>query len=183
MIADLASHSLKASLRPLLASRSSEQFPSPSTSKPNISTTTGSTAILADHHSYTPTPRERAPTWAQPLALPRQAPRLGLLSHSFHVWPEVSVGVAALHHETDRNLFRPGPFELTKLSAQIAVLMERRDSNNSMQTPIAEPHRSPAPKCIQGTWGTAKTIVRDRGLKGLYSGFHLHLCEFQAEKT
>lgn len=26
-----------------------------------------------------------------------------------------------------------------------------------------------------GTFGTAKTIVKHRGLMGLYSGFHLHL--------
>jgi len=88
-----------------------------------------------------------------------------------------SVGVAP-GHELTCKLLRPGPFELTKLSAQIAVLMERRGSNNCMQSPTTEPRRSPAPKRVKGTWGTAKTIVRDRGLQGLYSGFHLHLREF-----
>lgn len=61
-----------------------------------------------------------------------------------------------------------GPFELTKLSAQISVLMARTNLS-SMDDPV---RRSYAQK---GTFATAKNIVLNRGLSGLYSGFHLHL--------
>lgn len=72
-----------------------------------------------------------------------------------------------------------GPFELTKLNAQIAVLMERGvDKHNSFECPEAKTSSSgkkAAPTA--GTFRTAKMIIRQRGVLGLYSGFHLHLRE------
>lgn len=87
-----------------------------------------------------------------------------------------------------------GPFELTKLSAQIAVLMQnggdaegnvsQRSSNqpskSQFQGNTAQSAGSPAPnkapkQKILGAFGTASSIVRQRGFLGLYSGFHLHL--------
>ena len=61
------------------------------------------------------------------------------------------------------------PFELTKLSAQISVLMAR-----SKTTSIDDPVRTSYQQ--KGTFSTAKNIVLHRGVMGLYSGFHLHLC-------
>jgi solute carrier family 25 (mitochondrial carnitine/acylcarnitine transporter), member 20/29 len=67
----------------------------------------------------------------------------------------------------------PGPFELTKLSAQIAVLMAKREMNQ----PAAVDERLRRQYEQLGTIRTAQLIVKTRGLKGLYSGFHLHLRE------
>ncbi|KAL9057016.1 MAG: hypothetical protein Q9162_002564 [Coniocarpon cinnabarinum] len=68
-----------------------------------------------------------------------------------------------------------GPFELTKLNAQIAVLMERGVGKYDS---FEAPDRSRAPDRKQptaGTFKTAKWIMKQRGVMGLYSGFHLHL--------
>ncbi|KAI9835591.1 MAG: hypothetical protein M1819_002042 [Sarea resinae] len=62
------------------------------------------------------------------------------------------------------------PFELTKLSAQISVLMA--GSNNvAMGGDDAVRHSYQQ----KGTLKTAQNIVQHRGVRGLYSGFHLHL--------
>lgn len=67
-----------------------------------------------------------------------------------------------------------GPFELTKLSAQVSVLMADR-SNSSLSEPIiTRPAGSNFGKNI-GTLQTAKNIVKNQGFMGLYSGFRLHL--------
>lgn len=61
-----------------------------------------------------------------------------------------------------------GPFEFTKLSAQIELLM-LRSKRSSLDDPshiVKFKHK--------GTLEVAKEIVRSRGLPGLYSGFHLH---------
>jgi solute carrier family 25 carnitine/acylcarnitine transporter 20/29 len=63
-----------------------------------------------------------------------------------------------------------GPFELTKLSAQISVLMAKTNAA-SVDDPIRRSYQQ------LGTFKTAKNIVKHRGVMGLYSGFHLHLCE------
>ncbi|KAI9773944.1 MAG: hypothetical protein M1840_006170 [Geoglossum simile] len=60
------------------------------------------------------------------------------------------------------------PFELTKLSAQISVLMAKT-SATSVDDPIRRSYQQ------LGTFKTAKNIVKHRGVMGLYSGFHLHL--------
>ncbi|KAI9867175.1 MAG: hypothetical protein M1813_009453 [Trichoglossum hirsutum] len=60
------------------------------------------------------------------------------------------------------------PFELTKLSAQISVLMAKTNAA-SVDDPIRRSYQQ------LGTFKTAKNIVKHRGVMGLYSGFHLHL--------
>ena len=62
------------------------------------------------------------------------------------------------------------PFELTKLSAQISVLMAKNNTT-SMTDPVKESLQTQ-----KGTFSTAKSIIQYRGIMGLYSGFHLHLC-------
>ncbi|RFU26043.1 hypothetical protein B7463_g10293, partial [Scytalidium lignicola] len=70
------------------------------------------------------------------------------------------------------------PFELTKLSAQVSVLMAER-SSSSISEPLVK--SGPAAEQIsasyqnKGTLETAKNIIKNRGLLGLYSGFKLHL--------
>jgi len=66
-----------------------------------------------------------------------------------------------------------GPFELTKLSAQVSVLMADRDRSS-----VSEPANGRAVAASyqnKGTFKTAKNIVKHRGFMGLYSGFNLHL--------
>lgn len=62
-----------------------------------------------------------------------------------------------------------GPFELTKLSAQISVLMADRDDGGGKNDAIRKSYQN------LGTWKTAQNLVKHRGWRGLYSGFHLHL--------
>lgn len=65
-----------------------------------------------------------------------------------------------------------GPFELTKLSAQISELMAR-SSGSSVDDPVRRSYQQ------KGTFKTARTIVLHRGFGGLYSGFSYHLCKFR----
>lgn len=60
------------------------------------------------------------------------------------------------------------PFEFTKLSAQIELLMQR-----SRRSSLDEPSHLLKYK-NKGTLQSARDIVKARGLMGLYSGFHLH---------
>ncbi|EON62868.1 hypothetical protein W97_02093 [Coniosporium apollinis CBS 100218] len=63
------------------------------------------------------------------------------------------------------------PFELTKLSAQIAVLMNDRNRSS-----VDEPLRKRIQSYQQmGTIKTARAIVKHRGFRGLYSGLQFHL--------
>ncbi|KAK6583281.1 hypothetical protein PZA11_004357 [Diplocarpon coronariae] len=65
------------------------------------------------------------------------------------------------------------PFELTKLSAQVSVLMAHRKASS-----VSEPSTGrlvAASYQNKGTFKTAKNIVKHRGFAGLYSGFNLHL--------
>lgn len=74
--------------------------------------------------------------------------------------------------------FDPGPFELTKLSAQVSVLMaERKVQSSSMASSSADRTVAASYQNL-GTFKTAKNIVKNRGLGGLYSGFSLHLCKY-----
>lgn len=61
-----------------------------------------------------------------------------------------------------------GPFELTKLSAQISVLMAKSNTS-SVDDPVRRSYQQ------MGTFRTAKNIVLHRGIGGLYSGFNYHL--------
>jgi solute carrier family 25 carnitine/acylcarnitine transporter 20/29 len=65
------------------------------------------------------------------------------------------------------------PFELTKLSAQISVLMADRNDGSAKNDAIRKSYQN------LGTWKTARNLVRHRGWTGLYSGFHLHLREYR----
>lgn len=60
------------------------------------------------------------------------------------------------------------PFELTKLSAQISVLMAKSNTS-SVDDPVRRSYQQ------KGTFRTAKNIVLHRGIGGLYSGFNYHL--------
>ncbi len=63
-----------------------------------------------------------------------------------------------------------GPFELTKLSAQVSVLMA--DKKNC---PKPESHAIAASYQNKGTLKTLGNIIKHRGVGGLYTGFRLHL--------
>ena len=63
-----------------------------------------------------------------------------------------------------------GPFELTKLSAQISVLMAKNTSGG-VNDPVSRSYQQ------KGTFKTARNIVLHRGIGGLYSGFNYHLCK------
>jgi len=62
------------------------------------------------------------------------------------------------------------PFELTKLSAQISVLMAKSNTSG-MDDPVRRSYQQ------KGTFKMATNIIKHRGVGGLYSGFHLHLRE------
>lgn len=67
-----------------------------------------------------------------------------------------------------------GPFELTKLSAQVSVLMADRKN-----CPHPESYKIAATYQNKGTFKTMANIMRHRGPFGLYTGFKLHLCKWQ----
>ncbi|PKS12144.1 hypothetical protein jhhlp_001442 [Lomentospora prolificans] len=63
------------------------------------------------------------------------------------------------------------PFELTKLSAQVSVLLTQNKGNN-----ICDQRRAVAASYQnKGTLKTMATIIKHRGFMGLYTGFNLHL--------
>ncbi|KAI5801612.1 mitochondrial carrier domain-containing protein [Peziza echinospora] len=61
------------------------------------------------------------------------------------------------------------PFEFTKLSAQIEFLMAR-----SRTASMDEPSGTRVKYDAKGTAQAARYIIKARGYRGLYSGFHLH---------
>merc|ERR1711939_441518 len=62
------------------------------------------------------------------------------------------------------------PFELTKLNEQLAGKVAREAQAKSGQNP------SPIVDVKSGgSWNTARRLVRDRGVLGLYAGYRLHL--------
>ena len=65
------------------------------------------------------------------------------------------------------------PFELTKLSEQLAGKMAREASALDSTGKRINPTHALDVKT--GSWNTARRLVRDRGLRGLYCGYHLHL--------
>jgi solute carrier family 25 carnitine/acylcarnitine transporter 20/29 len=58
---------------------------------------------------------------------------------------------------------------LTKLSAQISVLMAERNDGGGKNDAIRKSYQN------LGTLRTAQNLIKHRGWRGLYSGFHLHL--------
>jgi hypothetical protein len=153
------------------------------TKSPSIRMRHGSSGILVLTLLPTRTQWGNIPMLPRLLALGPQGQQRGLSSHSLRVsnllptqlrgcsgvGPLQSVG-SMLHPLT----FYLGPFELTKLSAQISVLMADR----TPPTSLSEPNRNHAiARSYQnkGTWKTAKNIIKYRGFSGLYSGLSLHL--------
>ncbi|RKF59793.1 putative mitochondrial carrier C29A3.11c [Erysiphe neolycopersici] len=64
------------------------------------------------------------------------------------------------------------PFELTKLSAQVSNL----DVNRKLGVYKSyDARKIAATYQNKGTFKTAKNIIKNRGILGLYAGFHLHL--------
>lgn len=65
------------------------------------------------------------------------------------------------------------PFELTKLSAQVSVLLAQTKSKDmcSQRQAVAASYQN------KGTLKTMATIIKHRGFMGLYTGFNLHLSE------
>ncbi|KAF2002728.1 mitochondrial carrier [Amniculicola lignicola CBS 123094] len=61
------------------------------------------------------------------------------------------------------------PFELTKLSAQISVLMADTKDGDHKNDAVRKSYQN------LGTWRTAQNLIKHRGWMGLYSGFSLHL--------
>lgn len=61
------------------------------------------------------------------------------------------------------------PFELTKLNEQLAGKVAR-EAAMKRGTPINKVDLKNG-----GSWATARRLVRDRGLQGLYAGYRLHL--------
>ena len=65
------------------------------------------------------------------------------------------------------------PFELTKLSAQVSVLLAgQKKSIDAKRQAVAASYQN------KGTLKTMATIVQHRGLFGLYTGFNLHLRKY-----
>jgi hypothetical protein len=62
-----------------------------------------------------------------------------------------------------------GPFELIKLNAQLAGKMKREANPSDRPSPISD--------LRTGAFRTAQQLVRDRGIRGLYCGYRLHLGE------
>ncbi|KAJ4155009.1 hypothetical protein LMH87_000275 [Akanthomyces muscarius] len=60
------------------------------------------------------------------------------------------------------------PFELSKLSSQVAVLLAERGGAKKQSAAIAQSYQN------KGTLRTMATIVKHRGVLGLYTGFRLH---------
>lgn len=61
------------------------------------------------------------------------------------------------------------PFELTKLSAQVSVLLAERSKGDKRSAAVAASYQN------KGTLKTMANIVKHRGVLGLYTGFRLHL--------
>lgn len=60
-----------------------------------------------------------------------------------------------------------GPFELIKLNAQLAGKMARETNLSDRPAPIHD--------IRGGAFRTAQQLLRERGIRGLYCGYRLHL--------
>jgi hypothetical protein len=63
------------------------------------------------------------------------------------------------------------PFELTKLSAQVSVLLAERAGSCQKSKAVASSYQN------KGTLRTMANIIKHRGVLGLYTGLRLHLCK------
>lgn len=71
--------------------------------------------------------------------------------------------------------FVPGPFELSKLSSQTSGLMAEKFNRSSVSDPTGSSSVVSSYKG-KGSFGTMRAIFLNHGLRGLYTGFRLHLC-------
>lgn len=69
------------------------------------------------------------------------------------------------------------PFELTKLSAQVSVLLAERGGGTKGSPSVAASYQN------KGTLRTMANIIKHRGVLGLYTGFNLHLRGFRLIRT
>ncbi|GKT79059.1 mitochondrial carrier protein [Colletotrichum tofieldiae] len=69
------------------------------------------------------------------------------------------------------------PFELTKLSAQVSVLLSDQQKLKEANCRATNGHQVAASYQNKGTFKTMRNIIRHRGALGLYTGFNLHLCK------
>ncbi|KAK4610756.1 hypothetical protein CLAFUW4_13574 [Fulvia fulva] len=67
------------------------------------------------------------------------------------------------------------PFELTKLNEQLAGKMAREAALKKSPIPGSGEARPVVDLKSGGSWQTARRLVKDRGLQGLYAGYRLHL--------
>ncbi|CAI0645120.1 unnamed protein product [Colletotrichum noveboracense] len=67
------------------------------------------------------------------------------------------------------------PFELTKLSAQVSVLLSDQKKLAEANCRATNGHQVAASYQNKGTFKTMSNIIRHRGALGLYTGFNLHL--------
>ncbi|KAH6688308.1 integral membrane ornithine transporter of mitochondria [Plectosphaerella plurivora] len=67
------------------------------------------------------------------------------------------------------------PFELTKLSAQVSVLLSDQKKLAEANCRVTNGHQVAASYQNKGTIQTMRNIIRHRGIFGLYTGFNLHL--------
>lgn len=65
------------------------------------------------------------------------------------------------------------PFELTKLSAQVSVLLAERAGSCQRSRAVAASYQN------KGTLRTMGNIIKHRGVWGLYTGLRLHLCKYR----
>lgn len=71
-----------------------------------------------------------------------------------------------------------GPFELTKLSAQVSVLLaDKKNCPEPKSYAVAASYQN------KGTLKTLGNLVKHRGFTGLYTGFNLHLCKLKGPFT
>lgn len=64
------------------------------------------------------------------------------------------------------------PFELTKLSAQVSVLLAERGDGTKGSRAVAASYQN------KGTLRTMANIIKHRGIFGLYTGLQLHLRKY-----
>ncbi|KAI8158359.1 putative mitochondrial carrier [Colletotrichum sp. SAR11_59] len=75
------------------------------------------------------------------------------------------------------------PFELTKLSAQVSVLLSDQKKLAEANCRATNGHQVAASYQNKGTFKTMSNIIRHRGALGLYTGFNLHLYPIDSAKS
>jgi hypothetical protein len=120
--------------------------------------------------------------------------------HSYAAWMQRNLGVDVLGHVNAKgtypNLYSVAcfgaagatagscitliacPFELTKLSAQVSVLLADQNKSSTLTNrDVAASYQN------KGTLKTMANIVKHRGFTGLYTGLQLHLCGYYSTSS